>query len=84
MNTSSTTGSRADRDESAPAAGTARAWMTLSEGAQHARVSEATLRREAKAGRLRAYKVGGRRVWRLRADDIDAWLMCGGRVYSIP
>ena len=48
-------------------------WLTLAQGARHANLSEATLRREARAGRLRGFKVGGRRVWRFRAEDIDAW-----------
>ena len=26
------------------------------------------------AGRLPGYKVGGRRVWRFRVEDVDAWL----------
>ena len=49
-------------------------WLTLAEAAAFAKVCGATLRREAKAGRLRAYKVGGRRCWRFKADDISAWL----------
>jgi excisionase family DNA binding protein len=49
-------------------------WRTLAEAAEHARSSEATLRREAKRGRLRGYKIGGRRVWRFKAEDVDAWL----------
>ena len=50
------------------------AWLTLAEAASYAKVSSVTLRREAKAGRLPAYKVGGRRVWRFRVEDVDAWL----------
>jgi excisionase family DNA binding protein len=49
-------------------------WLTLVEAAAFAKVSGATLRREAKAGRLRAYKVGGRRCWRFKAEDVTAWL----------
>ncbi len=52
-------------------------WLTLEEAARYARVSGATLRREAKAGRLRAYKVGGRRCWRFKAEDLDQWLVAG-------
>jgi excisionase family DNA binding protein len=48
-------------------------WLTLKESARYSNASEATLRREAQSGRLRGYKVGGRRVWRFRAEDIDAW-----------
>jgi excisionase family DNA binding protein len=49
-------------------------WLTLPEAAAYARVSQPTIRREARAGRLAAYKVGGRRMWRFRAVDLDAWL----------
>ena len=49
-------------------------WLTLIEAAQYAKVSGVTLRREARAGRLRGYKVGGRRLWRFKAEDVDAWL----------
>ena len=49
-------------------------WMKLREAAGRAQVSEATLRREAKAGRLRATKIGGRRSWRGRPEWVDAWL----------
>ena len=52
-------------------------WITLHQGADRAQVSEATLRREAKAGRLRAVWVGGRRSWRLRPEWIDEWLEAG-------
>jgi excisionase family DNA binding protein len=48
-------------------------WITLHEAAGYAGVSEATLRREAKAGHLRGYKIGGRRVWRFKVTDIDAY-----------
>lgn len=49
-------------------------WLTLSEAATYANVSPTTLRREAKSGRLRGCKVGGRRLWRFRFEDIDTWL----------
>src|SRR5207249_230364 len=52
-------------------------WLTLEQAAEYAKVSGATLRREAKAKRLRAYKVGGRRCWRFRPEDIDQWLLAG-------
>ena len=48
--------------------------MSLREAAAHARVSTVTLRREAKNGRLRAYKVGGRRLWRFKQQEVDQWL----------
>ena len=49
-------------------------WLSLAQGARYANVSGATLRREARAGRLRGFKVGGRRLWRFRPEHIDAWL----------
>jgi excisionase family DNA binding protein len=55
-------------------------WITLRQGAERAQVSEATLRREAKAGHLRAVRVGGRRSWRLRPEWVDEWLEAGHHV----
>jgi excisionase family DNA binding protein len=52
-------------------------WLTMKQAAMRAQVSEATLRREAKAGRLVAVKVGGRRTWRLRPGWVDEWLQQG-------
>lgn len=49
-------------------------WLTLEQAAAYVQCSSATLRREAKSGRLRGYKVGGRRCWRFKAEDLDAWL----------
>jgi excisionase family DNA binding protein len=49
-------------------------WMSLRAASEFASVSEATLRREAKSGRLRGYKIGGRRVWRFRAEHVSQWL----------
>jgi excisionase family DNA binding protein len=49
-------------------------WITLKQAAERAQVSEATIRREAKAGRIRAAKVGGRRTWRFRPGWVDDWL----------
>ena len=49
-------------------------YLTLKEGAAYARCSTVTLAREIRAGRLKAYKLAGRRVWRLRVADIDTWM----------
>lgn len=49
-------------------------WMTIEQAAEHVQLSAVTLRREVKGGRLAAYRVGGRRMIRLRAEDLDAWL----------
>ena len=54
---------------------TASPWMTIDEAAAYGRVSVPTLRGEIKARRLAAYRVGGHRVFRLRASDLDAWLL---------
>ena len=55
-------------------------WITLQQAAERAQVSEATIRREAKAGRLRAVRIGGRRSWRLRSLWVDEWLEDGCRI----
>jgi excisionase family DNA binding protein len=49
-------------------------WMNLETAARYACVSVPTLRREIKAGRLRAFRVGGRKAIRLRQSDLDEWL----------
>jgi excisionase family DNA binding protein len=49
-------------------------WNTVKGAAAIARVSESTILREARAGRLVGYKVGGRRNWRFRTSAVDAWL----------
>lgn len=49
-------------------------WLTVKEAANRARVGIKTIYREAKKGRLRASKVGGRRELRLKKEWIDQWL----------
>jgi excisionase family DNA binding protein len=49
-------------------------WLTLREAAERARVHPATLRREARAGRLRHARVAGRKLLRFRPEWIDGWL----------
>lgn len=49
-------------------------WLVASEAASYARVSEKTLYREARLGRLRHARVGGRRELRFRREWLDAWL----------
>ena len=53
----------------------ARVWVTVEGAADRAEVSTSTVLREARSGRLRGYRVGGRKLWRFRPEDIDAWLM---------
>jgi len=49
-------------------------WLTLRETAAYARCSTITVAREIRGGHLRAYRLASRRVWRLRASDVDGWL----------
>ena len=49
-------------------------WLTLRHAAARAAVSEATIKREVRAGRIRFARVGGRRCLRFRPEWIDTWL----------
>jgi excisionase family DNA binding protein len=49
-------------------------WRTVSEAAARAQTGTRLIYREAKAGRLKAARVGGRRELRFRDAWIDAWL----------
>jgi excisionase family DNA binding protein len=49
-------------------------YLSLKVAAASVGCSTVTLAREIRAGRLRAYRLAGRRVWRLRVADIDAWM----------
>jgi excisionase family DNA binding protein len=50
-------------------------WLDARGAAARALVSRATILREARARRLPAYKVGaGKKLWRFRAADVDAWI----------
>jgi len=49
-------------------------WMTVREAAERARCGVKVIYREAKAGRLRAARIGGRRELRLKNVWIDDWL----------
>ena len=60
-----------DRDPSTP-------WHDVQGAAARAVCSGGTILREARAGRLRGYKIGGRRCWRFLAEDVDRWLMQQG------
>ncbi|MGH9089995.1 MAG: excisionase family DNA-binding protein [Acidimicrobiales bacterium] len=46
--------------------------LLVSEAAQHARCSEWMIRREIKAGNLRARRIG--RLVRILDDDLAAWM----------
>jgi len=49
-------------------------WLRIADAAKRTQCGEATIRREVRAGRLRAVKVGGRRSLRFRAEWVDEWL----------
>jgi excisionase family DNA binding protein len=51
-------------------------WLALDEAATYLRVSERTLERRVKAGRLRSTTIGRRRL--LHRDDLDALAENGG------
>ena len=73
-NSALTTGEKSATSEmSDPDSGTP--WLDVRGAAGRVLCSEATVLREAREGRLRGYKIGGRRCWRFRAEDVDRWLM---------
>jgi excisionase family DNA binding protein len=49
-------------------------WLTCRLAAARAAVSEATIKREVRRGRIRHARVGGRRSLRFRPEWIDQWL----------
>ena len=55
-------------------------WLTVSEAANRARCGIKTIYREAKKGRLKAARIGGRRELRLRGEWVDAWLEASAAV----
>jgi excisionase family DNA binding protein len=72
-------GADPDRVSIASAVGPAPTWLRIPDAAKRAQCGEATIRREVRAGRLRAVKVGGRRSLRFRAEWVDEWLQGGAR-----
>jgi excisionase family DNA binding protein len=50
--------------------------LTVDEAAAFLRCSADTVKRQARAGRLPASKIG--RAWRFRRADLDRWLAEGG------
>jgi excisionase family DNA binding protein len=55
-------------------------WLKMADAAKRSQCSEGTLRREVRAGRLRAVRVGGRKSVRFRAEWVDDWLQAAGTV----
>jgi excisionase family DNA binding protein len=49
-------------------------WLTLSDAAEHIRASKDTIRAAVSAGDLPAYPIGKGREYRLKANEVDAWL----------
>lgn len=72
-------GADPDRASTASAVGPTPTWLKIADAAKRAQCGEATIRREVRAGRLRAVKVGGRRSLRFRVESIDEWLQGGTR-----
>ena len=52
----------------------ARVWLDVRGAAERTGVSDSTVLREARSGRLRGYRVGGRKLWRFRREDVDRWI----------
>jgi excisionase family DNA binding protein len=51
------------------------AWLDPRAAAARVCVSEATILRAARSGRLQGFKVGlGRKLWRFKPADVDAWI----------
>lgn len=59
-------------------------WLTLRHAAARAAVSEGTLKREVRRGRIRAARVGGRRSLRFRPSWVDMWLEATSTPVEIP
>jgi excisionase family DNA binding protein len=51
-----------------------RVWIDLPRAAERAVVSESTIKREVRRGRIRCARVGGRKLLRFRPEWIDQWL----------
>jgi excisionase family DNA binding protein len=49
-------------------------WLSLKGAAQHTQLSTATILRAVKRGDLAAFRVGGQRLLRFRAHDLDTWI----------
>lgn len=49
-------------------------WARVPEAAEHAKVSEWTIRQAIKSGELEAYGIGKGRSYRLALEDVDRWM----------
>ena len=74
--TDTQTGSEQERTASRESQqATSSPWLTVKEAARRARCGVKTIYREARAERLRAARIGGRRELRLKPEWVDEWLM---------
>ena len=48
--------------------------LTPADVAEHFQISTKTVLRAIRSGRLRAYRLGARGAYRMRAADVEAWL----------
>lgn len=63
----------------APAATSPSPWLTVADAAKRAQCARSTIYSEVQAGRLRAAKVGGGRILRIRPEWVDEWLQAEPR-----
>ena len=49
-------------------------WLTVEEVAERLRVSPRTVRGWLQEGRLKGRNLGGRAGWRIREEDVDAFM----------
>lgn len=50
-------------------------WLTIREAADYVRISEPLIRDAVRKGYLPAYPIGSGNQYRLRAEDIDEWML---------
>ncbi len=50
-------------------------WLDLAGAATYLLVSQGTILRAARKRELTGYRVSGRKCWRFRREDLDAWAM---------
>ena len=60
-----------------PTPGEQSPWLRVADAATRAQCSRSTIYSEVQAGSLRAARVGGGRILRIRAEWVDEWLQGG-------
>ena len=53
-------------------------WLTIKEAARRCKHSYGKVYDAVKAGELKAYQREEGAAWRVRVEDLDAWVMGGG------